>query len=63
MDRLLEQGLYKYSIIRPVDADPGPVGGFQALVGFLGLEYFSRLVSPHEASIAVFIVVVQKCIV
>ena len=37
---LLEQELCKYSILRPVGADPVPVGGRQALVGFLGLEVF-----------------------
>ena len=41
LDCLLEQGLYESSIVYTVGADLGPVGVFRALIGFLGLDFFS----------------------
>ena len=40
LERLLEQGIFDYSLVCPVDADPGHVGRCQVLLGFLGLEVF-----------------------
>ena len=37
---LFEQGLCKPYVVVPVYADPGPVGGWQALIGLLGIEGF-----------------------
>ena len=35
LDYLLEQGICKSSVVNPVGAEPGPVGGYKDLVGFL----------------------------
>ena len=57
---LLEQGLWKYSTVRPVGAEPGPVGECQALMVFLDMEVFLSLGSPHEVGVAVVKLVVHK---
>ena len=56
---LLELGLCESSVFRSLGVDPGPVGGFQALVGLLGPKGFLILGYPHNVSVAVFVVVIH----
>ena len=50
----------KPSIVCPVCSDPGPIGGFQVIVGFLGPEGFLIWDSPPEASVSLVVIVVHK---
>ena len=40
LESLFEQGLCEPSVVHPVGVDPAPMGGCQALLGFLGLTGF-----------------------
>ena len=60
LDCILEQEIYKSSIVRPIGANSVPMGGCQALIGFLGLESFLGWGYPYEVSIAEFGVVIHK---
>ena len=60
LDCLLEQGLCKYYVACPVGTDTVPVGGLQALVGFLGLQVFLIWGYPYKVSISLVIIVVYK---
>ena len=50
----------KYPIVLPVGKYPGPVGGFQALIVFLGLKCFLCWDSPREVVVEVVRLVVHK---
>ena len=60
LDCLLELGLCEPSDFHPVGADPGPLGGFQALIGLLCPKGFLSRGLPHKSGIAVFGVVVHE---
>ena len=45
----------------PICTDPGPVGVCQALLGILVMESSPQWSFPHEVSIAVIVLVVEKC--
>ena len=57
---LFEQALCKSSGVLPAGADLVPVGVFQVLVGFLGLDIFLIWGSPHEAGVAVVRPVIHR---
>ena len=59
LDCILEQRFLVSSVFLLLGAYPVPVGGCQALIGFLGLEGFLGWGPPHEVIIAVVRVLVQ----
>ena len=50
----------KYFVVRSVGTDPVPVGGWQALIGFLVLKGFLSWCYPCELGVALVILVVHK---
>ena len=56
----LNKGISESSVVRPVGADPGPVGGCHVFVGFLGLKGFLSRFTPHEVRILVVRVLVHN---
>ena len=59
LDCILGLGICETSVFRRLGADPGPVGGCQALIGLLGPKGFLRLGSPHDVGVSVVLVVVH----
>ena len=57
---LLGQGIRKCSSIFPVSVYPGHVGGFQVLIGFLGLKGFLVLDAPHGVLVTIIGVLFHK---
>ena len=60
MECVLEQGICKSFIVRPVGGDTGTAGGCHPLIGFLGLESFLSSSPHHEVITSVVRLVVQK---